>query len=150
MPMLMVTGCFRFSMLATPARSRSAAIRLSGSVRPYAVTFGMPEAVVDLLEVVKIEDQYRRALPAAVGGREELPGVLVKRAPVVQAGQPVMVGEEFEFGVQPQQFAGLALERVLRRLALGNVAHHTKRQVFAAQDHRAQHDLDGEFAAVLA
>jgi len=83
----------------------------------------VPEAVVDLLEVIEVEDQDRRLFVAAMRGRQELPGVLVEGPPVVQAGEPVVVGEEFEFGMQAQQFVGLMLERILRGLAFGDVAH---------------------------
>jgi hypothetical protein len=52
------------------------------------VVFGVAEAIIDQFEIIQIEHQQGGIFLPAVRGFEQLSG-----APVVEAGQAVMVGE---------------------------------------------------------
>ena len=113
------------------------------------IAFGVAEAVVHLLEVVQIDHQGGAFL-SATGGSEHLRRVFLKSAPVEQAGQAVPVGEFLQLRVQFLEFRGLLAEPVFRCLAFGDVARDAEGKVAAVYEHRAQHDVDQQLAALLA
>ena len=114
-----------------------------------AIAFGMAETVVDLFEMIQIDHQQRCIFLPAVSGFEHLFGIFVKCAPVIQAGQAVMIGEQLQFRMQSPELGGLSCERILGGLALGDVAYDTEDQLVAMKHHRTQHDVDRKLAAVL-
>jgi len=116
----------------------------------HMVAFGVAVAVVYLLEMIEVDHQQGGAFLAAMRGAQHLRGQLVKGAPVEQAGEAVAVGQLLQGPMQLLQLLGLLPEIVFRGLAFGDVAHHAEGQGLALEEHRTQHDVDRQLAAILA
>ncbi len=101
-----------------------------------AVAGVVAEGVVDVLEAVEVDEQYRQRLVVAAGLVDGVAQVAVEHRPVRQIGQRVVIGQ--------------VLDVVLHFLALGDVAHQ-RQQVLAAVDVDRPHaDFDRKGRAILA
>ncbi len=91
---------------------------------------GVPERVVDALEVVEVDEQGRDRRPVAARAAEHVTEPVDDQRPVRQAGERVVGGHEGELLL-------LAVELVVGALALGleGLAHPHERDVEAALEH---------------
>ena len=134
----------RQAMSAERTTSRTRSARLGED----AVAGEMPDAVVDRLEVVEVEDDEREAAVVAVRAGDLAGEGLVEVAPVVQARQRVEVGELARFpeaaGVLDRragprgellELADLLLAEFLLRRA-GEDRHQSERRRLARERHR--------------
>ena len=69
---------------------------------------GVPERVVDLLEVVQVDDHHPGALPGPLAARHRLAGPLAEQHPVGQAGQRVLERPHGQLPLQPPPFGHVA------------------------------------------
>src|SRR5690606_31773513 len=91
------TGGERGELVAAETRAEVAlpetAAQHVGRFDERAVALGVPERVVDVLEIVEVDESQEQWLPLPAGGPEQLLGLEEEAAPVVQTRQVVPVSQ---------------------------------------------------------
>ena len=99
-------------LVASQPRDRvlgaDAALDASRDEPQQRVAAGVPERVIDGLEVVDIEEQHRRRAAVAVAAGQRLPDAVLEQSPIGQSGQLVVVGATAQLGFQAAALGDVA------------------------------------------
>ncbi|MNJ37714.1 hypothetical protein D3C77_325450 [compost metagenome] len=87
-----------------------------GGLLQQQVAHGMPEAIVDLLESVDIQNQYGQALLSV----DRLLQALVEQHPVRQTGDHVIMGQALQLRLGLLEFAVAQVDQVVAAVELGD------------------------------
>ena len=115
-----------------------------------AIPLGVPQAVVDVLEAVHVQEDDAHFLPAAPRRGQHRLGLLGPKAAVDQAGEGVEVRELDQTGVAARQFERALLHQLLDPPALAGGDQQKRRQQRHGQEGRARRQVHARVGRVLA